>query len=110
MEKCKYYWLKPKRVKCKYEFDEGQDKDLRFKVGDSNKKQILTYLSPKEEHKILGIWIAPSGTKKRQVKDMKGKTQRWAKQMDKYGMLAYLKERSYRQQLWTQLSWTIIRH
>ena len=99
MEKCKYYWLKPKRLKCKHEFKDDQDKDLRFKVGDSNTEQILTYLSPKEEHKILGIWIAPSGTKTRQVKDMQSKTQRWAKKMDKSGMQAYLKERSYMQQL-----------
>ena len=41
MEKYKYYWLKPKRVKYKYEFDDGQEKDLRFKVGDSNKEQTL---------------------------------------------------------------------
>ena len=41
MGKCKYYWLQPKRVVNKYEFASGQDRSLKFKVGDEDGESVL---------------------------------------------------------------------
>ena len=107
MEKCNYYWLQPTRVGTRYEFARGVRKDLKFKVGNSERETELNYLEPTEEHKILGVWISPSGRRKRQVQDMERKAKEWADKMMRSGLPPYLKERSYNQQLWPQISYAI---
>ena len=107
MNKCKYYWLKPKRIKYKYEFEEGQDKEMDFKVGRLNKEVKLRYLSPKEEHEILVIWILPSGKRKQQVRTIVEKLKEWAERMNKSGLPAYLKEQSYKIHMWPRVRYPI---
>ena len=73
MEMCNYYWLKPTRIGTKYEFAKKEGKALKFKVGDSENETELNYLEPTEEHKILGVWISPSGRRRKQVGEMEKK-------------------------------------
>ena len=64
LKKCQYYWLKPKREKIKYAFGEAQEKDMEFEMREEGRPTKLRYVKPGKEHKILGIWMSPAGTKK----------------------------------------------
>ena len=107
IKKCQYYWLKPKRERLKYVFDDAQEKDMEFGMGEEGRTIKLKYVKPGKEHKILGMWISPSGNRKEQVKTLMGKVQKWAEQMNNSGLPAYLKEKSFHSQLWPRISYVI---
>ena len=80
---------------------------MKFKVGSSGRETELNYLEPTKEHKILGVWISPSRKRRKQVGKMKKKALNWTEKMGRSGFPQYLKERSYNQQLWPQISYPI---
>eukprot|EP00957_Ditylum_brightwellii_P194511 14815757-Ditylum_brightwellii.AAC.1 len=52
--------------------------DLYEGLAQATGQSSIQWLSPSVAHKILGVWLAPDGNSKQQVKKLQKKTEEWA--------------------------------
>ena len=107
LHKCRFYWITFLRRSKKYIFSLKAPKKFVFGEGFSTRRVRLKQLDASEPHKILGMWVSPTGDQEQQVKEMTGKVEKWGEKMQSWKVPPPLRVLSYRTALWPALKYPL---